>query len=143
MTSPEHQLEQELIDKLRDLKYEYRPDIRDRGTLESNFRGEFAALSRVRRIDGEFQRLPIYKHAAPDNTKIRGRDAFAEAFLAKCTLGHTISRYMALVATGQKLLMSGRTRSTPSGTSSGKSARTEVTGPTILQYTHAYFLGIG
>ncbi len=49
--------------------------------------------------------LPIYQHAAPDNSKINGIDAFAEAFLAKCTLGQMISRYMVLVASEQKLLM--------------------------------------
>jgi len=30
MTSPERQVEEELVAKLRDLKYEHRPDIRDR-----------------------------------------------------------------------------------------------------------------
>ncbi|MFV0665202.1 type I restriction endonuclease subunit R [Denitromonas sp.] len=49
--------------------------------------------------------LPIYQHAAPDNAKITGLDEFAEAFLAKCTLGQMISRYMVLVASEQKLLM--------------------------------------
>jgi type I restriction enzyme R subunit len=49
--------------------------------------------------------LPIYQHAAPDNSKIVGLELFAEAFLAKCTLGQMISRYMVLVANEQKLLM--------------------------------------
>ena len=49
--------------------------------------------------------LPIYQYAAPDNSKINGIDAFAEAFLAKCTLGQMISRYMVLVASEQKLLL--------------------------------------
>ncbi|WP_307258384.1 type I restriction endonuclease subunit R [Paraburkholderia graminis] len=49
--------------------------------------------------------LPIYQYAAPDNSKITGIDRFADAFLAKCTLGETISRYMVLVASEQKLLM--------------------------------------
>lgn len=49
--------------------------------------------------------LPIYQYAAPDNTKISGIDAFADAFLVKCTLGQMISRYMVLVASEQKLLM--------------------------------------
>jgi type I restriction enzyme R subunit len=30
----ERQLEEALVTKLRDLKYEYRPDIRDRATLK-------------------------------------------------------------------------------------------------------------
>lgn len=49
--------------------------------------------------------LPIYQYAAPDNSKIGGLDAFADVFLAKCTLGQMISRYMVLVASEQKLLM--------------------------------------
>lgn len=49
--------------------------------------------------------LPIYQFAKPDNTKINGLDEFADAFLAKCTLGQMISRYMVLVASEQKLLM--------------------------------------
>ncbi|MCC7068475.1 MAG: type I restriction endonuclease subunit R [Burkholderiales bacterium] len=49
--------------------------------------------------------LPIYQYAAPDNQKISGLDQFADAFLAKCTLGHMVSRYMVLVASEQKLLM--------------------------------------
>ncbi len=49
--------------------------------------------------------LPIYQFAAPDNSKINGLDEFADAFLAKCTLGQMISRYMVLVASEQKLLM--------------------------------------
>jgi len=49
--------------------------------------------------------LPIYQYAAPDNSKIDGIDAFADAFLVKCTLGQMISRYMVLLASEQKLLM--------------------------------------
>jgi type I restriction enzyme, R subunit len=57
MTSSERQLEEELIARLRDLKYEHRPDIRDRATLEKNFREKFQALNHVKLTDGEFQRL--------------------------------------------------------------------------------------
>jgi type I restriction enzyme R subunit len=57
MTSPERQLEEELVEKLRDLKYEFREDIRDRDALEKNFRGKFQALNHVKLTDGEFQRL--------------------------------------------------------------------------------------
>jgi hypothetical protein len=46
MTTPERQLESELIEKLRDLKYEHRPEIRDRASLEKNFREKFQALNR-------------------------------------------------------------------------------------------------
>jgi type I restriction enzyme R subunit len=53
----EQQIEQELIDKLRDLKYIHRPDIRDRAALEQNFRQKFEALNRVHLTDREFTRL--------------------------------------------------------------------------------------
>lgn len=247
MTSDEHKLEAEFLDKLRELKYEHRADIRDRATLERNFREKFQALNRVNLTDAEFQRLhdeivtpdvftaahtlrnrnaftrddgtplnymlvniadwckntfevvsqlrintdyshhrydvillingvpvaqielktlaisprraieqivdykndtgngytrtllcfvqlfivsnrtdtwyfannnarhfsfnaderflPIYQHADENNAKITHLDSFAEKFLAKCTLGQTISRYMVLVASEQKLLM--------------------------------------
>jgi len=49
--------------------------------------------------------LPIYQFADVANTKINHLDDFADKFLAKCTLGHAISRYMVLVASEQKLLM--------------------------------------
>ena len=57
MNTAERDLEEELIAKLRDLKYEYRSDIRDRAKLEENFRKKFEALNRVNLTDGEFQRL--------------------------------------------------------------------------------------
>ena len=53
----EHDIEQALIEKLGDLKYTYRPDIRDRATLEQNFRQHFEALNRVHLTDSEFARL--------------------------------------------------------------------------------------
>ncbi|MCF8150986.1 MAG: type I restriction endonuclease subunit R [Sulfuritalea sp.] len=243
----EQEIEQALIEKLGDLKYTYRPDIRDRATLETNFRQHFEALNRVHLTDTEFARLlesivtpdvfaaakhlrernsferddgtplyytlvnikdwcknsfevinqlrintdyshhrydvillingipavqielktlqisprramqqivdykhdpgngysktllcflqlfivsnrsdtwyfannnsrhfsfnaderflPLYQFADVDNGKITHLDSFAEAFLAKCTLGEMISRYMVLVASEQKLLM--------------------------------------
>jgi type I restriction enzyme R subunit len=243
----ERQLEDELLDKLRSLKYEHRADIRDHTALEQNFREKFQALNRVSLTDGEFRRLlqdvitpdvfaaartlrerntfirddgtplhytlvntrdwckntfevvnqlrvstdashhrydvvllingvpvvqielktlkisprrameqivdykndpgngytqtllcfiqlfvvsnrsetwyfannnsrhfsfnaderflPIYRHAAPDNRKINELHEFADTFLAKCTLGQTISKYMVLVASEQMLLM--------------------------------------
>jgi restriction endonuclease S subunit len=57
MTTPERQLEDQLIGQLRDLKYEYRADIRDRAALEKNFREKFEALNYVHLTEGEFQRL--------------------------------------------------------------------------------------
>jgi type I restriction enzyme, R subunit len=53
----EEQVEYGFIGKLQRLKYEYRPDIRDRAALERNFRERFEALNRVHLSDGEFARL--------------------------------------------------------------------------------------
>jgi type I restriction enzyme R subunit len=50
-------IEKELIEKLGDLKYSYRQDIRDRTQLEQNFREKFETLNRVHLTDGEFSRL--------------------------------------------------------------------------------------
>ncbi|CAG4883648.1 Type I restriction enzyme R Protein (modular protein) [Georgfuchsia toluolica] len=243
----EQEIEQALIEKLGDLKYSYRPDIRDRAVLEHNFRQHFESLNRVHLTDSEFARLleeiitpdvfaaarhlrernsfnrddgtplyytlvnikdwcknsfevinqlrintdyshhrydvillingvpavqielktlqisprkamqqivdykndpgngyaktllcflqlfivsnrgdtwyfannntrhfsfnaderflPLYQFAGEDNNKITHLDSFAEKFLAKCTLGEMISRYMVLVASEQKLMM--------------------------------------
>ena len=56
-------------------------------------------------FDADERYLPIYQFADPDNKKVSHLDDFAEKFLAKCTLGQTISRYMVLVQSDQKLLM--------------------------------------
>ena len=53
----EYAIELGLIDKLEDLKYKYREDIRDRVTLEKNFREKFEALNRVHLTDAELARL--------------------------------------------------------------------------------------
>lgn len=53
----EIQIEESLIAKLTDLKYTYRPDIRDKASLEKNFREKFQALNRVHLTDAEFHRL--------------------------------------------------------------------------------------
>jgi type I restriction enzyme R subunit len=53
----ETQIEESLIAKLTDLKYTYRADIRDRASLEKNFREKFQALNRVNLTDAEFARL--------------------------------------------------------------------------------------
>ena len=53
----ESTIEQELIEKLGQLKYTLRPDIRDRAAMERNFREKFEALNRVKLTDAEFQRL--------------------------------------------------------------------------------------
>ena len=49
--------------------------------------------------------LPIYQLANDNNRKIAHLHDFADVFLAKCTLGQMISRYMVLVQSEQKLLM--------------------------------------
>jgi type I restriction enzyme R subunit len=61
----ERQIETELLDKLTELKYTPRPDIRDRLALEANFRQKFEALNRVHLTDTEFQRL-LEKITTPD-----------------------------------------------------------------------------
>lgn len=57
MTLKENKIEQSLIQKLNELKYIYRPDIRDKATLEQNFREKFEALNRVQLTNAEFARL--------------------------------------------------------------------------------------
>jgi type I restriction enzyme R subunit len=76
---PERDLEEALVTRMQDLKYEYRPDIRDRATLEENFREKFEALNRVTLTDGEFQRL-LDEIVTPDvyeaARSLRNREAF-------------------------------------------------------------------
>lgn len=57
MPGPEAQIENDLIAKLKELKYEYRRDIQDRFALERNFRRKFEELNRVALSDSEFTRL--------------------------------------------------------------------------------------
>ena len=65
MTGTEGRIEQDLISKLQELKYEYRPDIEDRFALERNFRTKFEELNRVSLSETEFQRL-LEKIVTPD-----------------------------------------------------------------------------
>ena len=53
-------IEQELIEKLGELKYTQRPDIRDRAALEANFREKFEALNRVSLTDSELNSSGSY-----------------------------------------------------------------------------------
>ena len=55
--SKESQIEESLIAKLKDLKYTYSDTIRDRASLELNFKTKFEALNRVRLSESEFLRL--------------------------------------------------------------------------------------
>lgn len=57
MMASEGQIERDLVAKLEELKYVYRPDIQDRFGLERNFREKFEELNRVTLSDTEFQRL--------------------------------------------------------------------------------------
>ena len=53
----EDHIESGFIGKLQGLKYEYRPDITNRASLELNFREKFEPPNRVQLTDGEFARL--------------------------------------------------------------------------------------
>lgn len=53
----ENQIEENLIEQLKGLKYIHRPDIVDRKTLEQNFKTKFEELNRVHLSDNEFLRL--------------------------------------------------------------------------------------
>src|ERR1051325_7371412 len=53
----EQGIEESFINKLRDLKYSFRDDIRDRASLEKNFREKFEALNRGPLTGSEFQAL--------------------------------------------------------------------------------------
>lgn len=50
-------IEQNFVEKLIDLKYIYRDDIKDRNSLERNFKAKFEALNRVNLTESEFLRL--------------------------------------------------------------------------------------
>jgi type I restriction enzyme R subunit len=79
MKVSERKIEDELLEKLAGLKYEIRPDIRDRAALEHNFRLKFEELNRVRLTDSEFQRL-LDDIVTPDvftaSQVLRHRNAF-------------------------------------------------------------------
>jgi type I restriction enzyme R subunit len=70
----ETQIEEQFIRKLRELKYTYRDDIRDKKTLDKNFREKFEALNRVKLTDSEFERL---------KTDIINPDVFAASKLLR------------------------------------------------------------
>ena len=53
----EGDIEYGFVGILQGLKYTYRQDIRDRNTLEQNFRKKFEALNRVNLTDSEFERI--------------------------------------------------------------------------------------
>ncbi|KAF6698088.1 MULTISPECIES: type I restriction endonuclease subunit R [Bacillus] len=53
----EREIETAFIEKLRNLKYIYREDIRDKASLEANFKEHFERLNRVKLSNSEFERL--------------------------------------------------------------------------------------
>ena len=57
MIQSEAQLEQQFLEKLQELKYTYRRDIRDLDSLEKNFRKKFERLNFVTLSDSEFRKL--------------------------------------------------------------------------------------
>ena len=57
MIQSEAQLEEQFLGKLQELKYIYRPDIRDLNSLENNFREKFERLNFVRLSAAEFGKL--------------------------------------------------------------------------------------
>ena len=57
MIPSEAQLEQQFLEKLQEMKYTYRSDIRDLDSLESNFRRKFERLNFVSLSDDEFRKL--------------------------------------------------------------------------------------
>ena len=57
MMKAEKHIESAFIEKLEDLKYTYRDDIRDKASLEANFKQHFEKLNRVKLSDSEFARL--------------------------------------------------------------------------------------
>ena len=80
----EQQIEEELIERLSEIKYTYRKDIRTKSALELNFREKFETLNRVKLTDTEFDKLlteiinpDVFKssnHLRKRNTFIREDD---------------------------------------------------------------------
>jgi len=56
-------------------------------------------------FNADEQFLPVYHLADVNNKKITHIELFTKIFLTKCTLGETISKYMVLVESEQKLLI--------------------------------------
>ena len=71
MIIKEKQIEQSLIKRLKDLKYTSRPDIRDRETLEANFRKHFEALNKVNLTDEVGAGVTILFSVIPANAGIQ------------------------------------------------------------------------
>jgi type I restriction enzyme R subunit len=70
----EYQIEENLIEQLKELKYTHRPDITDKKALEQNFKAKFEALNRIKLTESEFLRL---------REEIRVPDVFAASKLLR------------------------------------------------------------
>ena len=72
-------LEQQFIGRLEDLKYAFRLDIRDRASLQANFREKFESLNQCKLTNKEFDRL-LQQIVRPDvflaSRSLRERDTF-------------------------------------------------------------------
>ena len=58
-TVNEEQIEYGFVGQLQEQKYTYRRDIRDKSSLEQNFREKFEKLNRVKLTDSEFDKLLV------------------------------------------------------------------------------------
>ena len=79
----EAKIEELFIKKLEELKYSYRRDIRDRNSLEQNFREKFESLNRVRLLSSS-QMILINEIKFPkitNNIQILGGDPKTFLFL--------------------------------------------------------------
>lgn len=96
----EQDIETEFQKRLESLKYTPRPDIRDRATLEQNFRQKFEALNHVRLTDSEFARL-LDEIITPDvftaARTLRERNAFDGARLVPAGTLLMLTRGMTLL----------------------------------------------
>ena len=121
----EEQIEYGFIGKLQNLNYECRENIVDYKNAPGNgytktllcFLQLFVVSNRTRTyyfannntrhfsFNQDEQFLPIYQFADEANKKITHLDDFADSFLAKCTPGQILSRYIVLIASEQKLMM--------------------------------------
>jgi type I restriction enzyme R subunit len=89
-------IESVFIAKLQSLKYDYRPDITNRATLEQNFREKFESLNRVRLTEPTAKRdsdhqpreaIPQSPSAARDNSsRLLDEIVVADVFTASKTL---------------------------------------------------------
>ena len=94
MTTTESRIERDFIAKLESLKYAYRAEIRDRASLETNFRRHFQALNRVNLSDSEFERddgTPLFYTLVNIKDCCKNRyEVVRQQQLHACTITHAI-----------------------------------------------------